>query len=65
MSSSFWTIFVITWVFGPFVLWVSVLGAVRCYHRITPSMMLRGRQSALSRNLRCDAHVVMFRSSAR
>jgi len=41
MSSSFWTIFVITWVFGPFVLWVSVLGAVHCYRRITLSMMLR------------------------
>jgi hypothetical protein len=30
MSSSFWTIFVLTWVFGPFALWVSVLDAVRC-----------------------------------
>jgi hypothetical protein len=65
MSGSFWTIFILTWMFGPFVLWVSVLGAVRCYYRITLSMMLRGRQSALSRNLRRDPHVVMFRSSAR
>jgi hypothetical protein len=38
MSNNFWTIFVLTWVFGPFVLWVSVLSAARGYYRIQQSM---------------------------
>jgi hypothetical protein len=38
MSTNFWTIFVVTWVFGPFVLWVSVLTAFRGYCQIQQSM---------------------------
>ena len=38
MSNNFWTIFVLTWMFGPFVLWVSVLSAVRGYYQIQQSM---------------------------
>jgi len=40
MSNRFWTIFVFTWAFGPFVLWVSVLSAANLYYRIQRSMKL-------------------------
>ena len=40
MSNRFWTIFVLTWAFGPCILWVSVLAAVHWYYRLQRSMKL-------------------------
>ena len=37
MSHRFWTIFILSWAFGPLVLWVSLISTVRWYCQIQRS----------------------------
>jgi len=38
MSHRFWTIFILSWALGPFVLWVSLISTVRWYYQIQRSI---------------------------